>query len=113
MKPFQSILEAITIGANQIFGNLHLTPLIARPQMPTCPPYKSLDAGLSDGTVVILETSEVGSVPSLPANNSSNDPVLILAPELVKAIVALLSRLPVIAVSENAICSPQRPCNAN
>lgn len=79
MRPLFKTLEAVAIGTSQYYGDLNLTPLIARPDMlPTCPTYKSLDEALSEGTIVISEVSETGSVPNLYADNSGDDPVLIL-----------------------------------
>jgi len=78
MKTLFRTLEAVAVGTSQYYGDLNLTPLIARPDMPTCPPYKSLDEALSDGTIVISEMSEAGSVPNLLADNSGDEPVLIL-----------------------------------
>lgn len=76
-------LESLKLGDEQTFNNLSIVPLIS--SKPIKMKLKTLQEGLSDGTVEITEVNDNGNVPLLKFTNNNGDvAVLVMSGELIK-----------------------------
>lgn len=69
-------LEQVVLGDLQRFGSLSMVPLFAEASSKL--EYSLLDEALADGTAVIEEVSESGSVPELLFRNTGTKPVFVV-----------------------------------
>jgi hypothetical protein len=76
MDPIQVYLEHLKQGGKQGYLNLTMIPLLAPSGGE--PDYLTLEEGLSQGLVIITETSTGGSVPELKLVNKSPDKILVV-----------------------------------
>ena len=70
------VVEAVRLGARQVHGPLAVFPLWMRSE--DGPSYVTLRRALSEGTVVVTEVDEDGSVPELRLVNKGDVRVLVL-----------------------------------
>lgn len=77
MNALASFLDKIRLARSQSHRNMVMFPLLA-PATEDEPEYITLEEGLNNGAVAVLEVSEAGSVPDLLLVNAGDKPVLVL-----------------------------------
>jgi hypothetical protein len=76
MQILNSFIDNLQMGAQKIFQQLHIMPLLAREESRL--PFLEIEEALRDGLVEITEVSDAGSVPNLQVTNKSLSDILIL-----------------------------------
>jgi hypothetical protein len=76
MQILNSFIDNLQMGAQRVFQQLHIMPLLARKESSL--PFLEIEEALRDGLVEITEVSDAGSVPNLQVTNKSLSDILIL-----------------------------------
>jgi hypothetical protein len=76
MTAINNALNSISIGEAQSFGNLQITPLLAKAA--SAADYLTLSEAQALGLAMVTEVSESGSVPTLLLNNNADQAIFLL-----------------------------------